>query len=108
MFRLDEAMPDVAEELHLCFRKVNRPDLAEQVWELEIVDRCPCDDDFCATFYTQPNEPWHGKVERFVPDIPGLICVHIVNGHVARVELLDRPDVRDQLRKWFPLSDQHI
>jgi hypothetical protein len=102
MFGLDGVLPAIAEELYIGFRKARRPELADMVWALELVDRCPCNDDFRATFYTQPNEHWYGKVEPIFLDIPGLICVHLVQGQLARVELLDRPEVRDRLRELFP------
>jgi hypothetical protein len=101
-FQLDDVMPDIAEELYIGFRKARRPDLAESVWELELVDRCRCGEEFCATFYTQPNEPWSGKVEHLIIDMIGLLCIELVRGRVARVELLDRPDVRDRLSELFP------
>lgn len=103
MVSLAEALPEVAAELVRGFVNAGRPDLAAQVRELALVDRCRCGDDFCATFYTQPNESWEGRVvERFVLDMPGIICLHTVDGVVARVELLDRAEVRDRLRELFP------
>jgi len=102
---LKDALPQVAEELAHGFRLEGRDDLAEQVAKLELVDRCRCTDDFCATFYTQPNESWDGKkVKRFILQMEGFFCLHTVNGVVARVELLWRPEVRDRLRELFPLQ----
>lgn len=100
---LKHVLPAVAAELVCGFRQEGRPDLAEQVGWLELVDRCPCSDDFCATFYTQPKESWEGKkVERFILDMPGLSCLDTVDGVVAWVELLWRPDVQDRLLAIFP------
>jgi hypothetical protein len=110
LFLLQDVCPDLAEELHLAFCKEGRPDLADQVWELEIVEQCPCEDPACATFYTRPNEVWHGRIERFFLDVPGLICVHTVNSRIARVELLDRLEVRQtllQLSDVKPERDVH-
>lgn len=104
---LRNALPEIATELARGFHRAGRPDLAEQVERLELVDRCPCSDGFCATFYTQPNESWDGRVvERFVLEMPGLTCLHSVDGVVARVELLRRPEVRDQLRALFPVTHE--
>ncbi len=100
---LKDALPQVAQELAHGFHLEGRDDLAEQVAQLELVDRCRCTDDFCATFYTQPNEPWEGKkVKRFILPMDRLLCLHTVNGVVARVELHWRPEVRDRLRELFP------
>jgi hypothetical protein len=100
---LKDALPGVAAEMARGFRLAERMDLADQVARLELVDRCPCSDDFCATFYTQPTESWEGwAVERLVIDMPGLTCLYAVGGVIAWVELLWRPEVRDRLRELFP------
>jgi hypothetical protein len=100
---LKDALPEVASEMARGFRLAERMDLSDQVARLELVDRCPCNDDFCATFYTQPNGSWNGRaVERLVIDMPGLTCLYTVDGVVAWVELLWRPEVRDCLRELFP------
>ena len=101
---LQHALPSVASEIVDGFIRLGRPDLAAQLEKLELVTRCPCNDDFCATFYTQPDESWDGqKVERFIIEMPGLFCIQTVNGIVARVELLSRPEVRARLRELFPV-----
>jgi hypothetical protein len=100
---LKDALPQVAQELAHGFHLEGRDDLAEQVAQLELVDRCSCTDDFCASFYTQPRMSWEGKkVERFILRMPGLFCLNTVNGVVAHVELLQRPEVRERLRELFP------
>jgi len=100
---LKTVLPDIAAEIARGFSLEGRPDLATQVEVLELVDRCRCGDDFCATFYTQPNESWEGKkVKRFILEMKGLLCLHCVDGVVARVELLNRPDLRDRLWALLP------
>jgi hypothetical protein len=100
---LTQTLPDVAAELVRGFRLAERTDLAEQIQRLELVGRCPCGDELCTTFYTQPNESWERKlVDRFVLAVPGLVCLHTVNGVVARVELPWRPEVRARLCQLFP------
>ena len=44
------ALPAFALELEQSLREQGRADLASQVATLPLVDRCRCEDDFCATF----------------------------------------------------------
>jgi hypothetical protein len=105
---LMQSLPVVAAEMAHGFALIQHGHLAEQVGRLELVDRCPCNDDLCATFYTQPNGSWEGRdVERFVLEMPGLTCLYTVDGVVAWVELLRRPDVRDRLRVLFPQARKY-
>lgn len=46
--------PDFAEELAALLLAENEPGLAEQMLSAEIVSRCDCEDEFCASFYTEP------------------------------------------------------
>jgi hypothetical protein len=101
-FWLGEVLPELAEDLDLAFRKVGRPDLADRVWEAEVIEPCPCTFEGCGTFYTQPRDCSRGKVERFFNlEVEGLICVHVVSGWLAWVELLGRPDVSKELVRLF-------
>ena len=52
---LRETLPLLAEELERLLRNEGELQLAEQVSGLQIVDRCRCGDDFCASFYTLPK-----------------------------------------------------
>lgn len=98
-------LPAVAVELADALFRAGRPDLATAVEQIELVERCPCNDEKCATFFTQPNDSWDGReVERVIVDMPGLICIHTVDGLIARIELLSRPDVRVRLGQLFPGS----
>ncbi len=56
---LFELLPDLAKELEQLLNKQEQPDLAAQVAQLRIVDRCRCEEDFCASFYTQPKPEGH-------------------------------------------------
>ncbi len=51
--RLELALPEFAEELRSLLLVSKVPELAIQVSELIIARRCSCEDDFCATFYTE-------------------------------------------------------
>jgi hypothetical protein len=50
--RLSELLPSFADELERLLRQEGREGLASQVAGLEVIDRCRCGDEFCATFTT--------------------------------------------------------
>ena len=103
--QLQEALPEFARELYELLQSSKEQNLVTQLPELRIRRRCSCEDDFCATFYTQ-FEP----VERPFPDhhcivlepTEGMIILDVVAGQIAEVEVLYRDDVRKPLRVLFP------
>jgi hypothetical protein len=103
--RLVEVLPEFASELEELLIKANHAELAVQPPGLSIVRRCRCNDDFCATFYTQ-----HEPQERSYRDarclelepIEGMVNLDIVSVRIAGVEVLYRDDVRRALRAVFP------
>jgi hypothetical protein len=52
---LSDVSPALAEEIHTLLLGQDEFELAGQVSELRIVDRCRCADDFCGTFYVRPK-----------------------------------------------------
>src|SRR5512132_3575336 len=52
---LTDVLPGLAQELQQLLTEHDEPALAAQVPDLRIIDRCRCDDDFCATFYVRPK-----------------------------------------------------
>ncbi len=102
-FWLADHLPELAKDLDAAFRNIGRDNLADSVWDAEIVEQCPCDSETCGTFYTVTPRIWTGEVERFfdLANIEGLISVHVVNGQLAWVELLNRPDVCKKLASLF-------
>jgi len=42
--------PAFAVELEMLLRDAGEPELAEQVGDLVVLDRCRCGDEFCSTF----------------------------------------------------------
>lgn len=102
---LKDALPEITEELALALRNEGRPDLAEQLTNLDLADRCRCHDSFCASFYTLPKSSWHGKqLDRIIPGgVRGMSCVYTLDGTFAGVELLWRPEVRERLDELLPL-----
>lgn len=102
--RLIRVMPDVADELNAGFKEIGRYDLAAKVAGLELVDRCRCENEFCATFYTQPKASLAKpkEVEELIIPMQGLMCIQLDRGQVVWVELLYRPEVREKLKILLP------
>ena len=100
-----DVFPTFAQELQQLLLDANEPDLAAQIHDLGIVDRCSCSDDFCASFYTQPKPkgsygPGHNSLS--LDPSEGMIIVDTMNGKVAQVEVLYRDELRKALRVHFP------
>ena len=103
--QLIEILPSLALELEQLFKKQGEPELAAQVPQLAIVDRCRCGDDFCSSFYTQPKpEGGYGPGHRCLDldAAEGMLLVDVVEGKIAHVEVLNRVDVRHKLLAALP------
>jgi hypothetical protein len=102
---LTDTLPAFAAELQQLLTEAGEPELAAQAPTLRIFDRCRCGDDFCATFYTQPKpESAYGPSHRNVVLAPddGTVILDIVGEQVCCVEVLDRPEVRENLLAALP------
>ncbi len=102
---LAETLPAFAAELRQLLEQKGEPELAAQVPELMIFDRCRCGDEVCGTFYAQPKPlngfgPGHRNV-RLMPE-DGMLILDVVAGEIACVEILDRDDVREKLDAVLP------
>ncbi len=103
--RLREALPEFAQELESLLLASKEPELATQIPETQIVRRCDCEDDFCATFYTnfEPSDrPYKDAHCLELDPKEGMIILDVVSGRLACVEVLFRVDVRTRLRVLFP------
>lgn len=102
---LQRSFPELAEELRELFRREGKPELADQVGILEIVDRCRCGDDFCATMYTisKPKGAW-GANHYTLPLEPekGMILVDLLDDRIAEIEILYRNEIREKLLRAIP------
>ncbi len=102
--KVSELFPSFSEELGALLREAGQSDLARQIPGLELVDRCRCAESFCATFYTveRPQGAWKGDHENLLlgPD-RGMLIVDVVDGRIACVEILDRPDFKALLDRVF-------
>ena len=103
MERLIEILPNIAKELEDVLFDMGEYKLAQTVDDLEVVDRCRCGDETCGTFYTVEKEMWQDKpVKHLVPGCDGLYEVNVYNGDIVGVEILERDDVSEVLRKRLP------
>lgn len=101
---LTKSLPDLSRELSELLIRAGEPTLAAQIDSLEIVDRCDCSDDFCASFYTAPKPdgsygPHHRNLELEPED--GSIILDLVVDRIVHVEILYRDDVRSRLAELF-------
>src|SRR6266567_78733 len=80
---LKNALPELADELAQLLLAAGQRSLADQVPGLNIVDRCRCGDDFCASFYTLPKpDGSYGAGLDFI-DLDaedGMIILDVVDG----------------------------
>ena len=102
---LTEILPAFAVELEHLLRKEGEVDLAAQVPELVIVDRCRCGDDFCASFYTEAKPkraygPGHRCCE--LEPSEGMLILDIVAERIVHIEVLNRSEVRERLLTVLP------
>ena len=102
---LKDSLPEFTTELESLLVASNETDLAAQIGELRLVDRCRCGDWFCATFYCTPRPPgaWGPRHRTICLDpIQGMINVDTVDGRIVEIEVLHRDDVREKLLKLMP------
>ena len=89
--------PAFAAELEALLREVGEPELAEQVRDLPVIDRCRCGDGFCSTFYTAPSR--HGAdcgsrdTIALSPET-GIVNVDVIDNKIVCVEALYREDLK--------------
>ncbi len=102
---LTEALPEFSKELFQLLSHASKPELAQQVESLCIIERCRCKDDFCSSFYTaQKPIGTYGTGHRTVELSPetGMVILDLVDTHIMQVEVLYRPDVQIKLNLLFP------
>jgi len=103
---IGEIFPSLSQELQSLLIALGEPDLAAQVPNLRIFERCRCFDDYCATFYTKPRpHGGFGSGHRSVPLAPakGELILDVVDDAIAAVEVFHRDDIRrETLIAEFP------
>jgi hypothetical protein len=102
-----DLFPELLEELRLCLLAYERPELIEQLVDLEIVDRCRCGESSCATFYTvpPPEGAWGPGHESLLLDSEtGMLVLDVLDSKIVSVEVLNRDDIREKLPWSFAKS----
>jgi hypothetical protein len=102
---LQDALPDLADELATLLRNNNELGLVEQVALLRLVDRCRCGDDFCSTLYTAPKpEGAYGPNHESISLNPssGHLILDLVDRKIVCIEILFREDIRSRVLQLFP------
>lgn len=108
---LAEALPLLATELEQRLREKRQIEVAGQLPQIQIVDRCRCGDDFCSSFYTQPVFgsihdiqkalwPPHRWVK--LEAARGSLTVDLEWEIIAQVKVLHREDIRNALIAALP------
>jgi hypothetical protein len=98
--RLVSALPALSDELVKLLREANESALADQIVDLEIVDKCRCGDDFCSSIYTAPKPsgtwgPFHRNISLHPSE--GMLILDVVDERISYIEVLDRDDIRSAL-----------
>jgi hypothetical protein len=102
---LQDALPELAEELQMLLGNADQAELASQIGSLQIIDRCRCGDDFCGTFYTipKPKGAWGVGHETIPLDCEDCyLNVDVVDGKIVSVEVLYRDAIRNTLIQLLP------
>ena len=102
---LADAIPELAKELESLLVKTGESNLAAQVQQIQIVDRCRCGDDFCATFYAvpPPKGSWGVGHRNVSLDCEtGMLILDVVDDKITCVEVIDREEIRQRLHELLP------
>ena len=101
---LRDVLPGLASELARLLRAEGELELAEQVASLEVVDRCRCDNASCATIYTvpKPEGAWGANHYNLILNTKGLTVLDVLDDRIVCIEILDRDEITEQVRRLFP------
>ncbi len=102
---LREVLPGLANELEVLLRSDDESKLADQIASLEVVDRCRCDSDSCATIYNvqKPKGALGPTHRNIVLDVhEGMTVVDVLDERIVCIEILDRNELTAKVVKLFP------
>ena len=102
---LVEMFPELSSELRQLLLDQGESELAAQVPELTVIERCRCGDGFCGMFYVLPKPRGaYGPEHRNVALTPmnGMLILDVVADKIAAVEVLYRDEIRQRLLIEFP------
>ncbi|MFD7203432.1 hypothetical protein [Streptomyces sp. NPDC059893] len=95
-----DVFPDLIAELTALLEDEGERELAICAWDLRLVDKCGCGDDFCQSIRTadHPQGQPYGPGHRCVPLLPskGMLILDVVDGRIMYIEILDRPPMHRQ------------
>ncbi|MEV6394613.1 hypothetical protein AB0M39_07480 [Streptomyces sp. NPDC051907] len=95
-----DVYPDLIAELIALLEAEGERELAIVVWDVRLVARCDCGDDFCQSFHTavRPKGKPYGEGHRCVPLLPekGMLVLDVVYGRIMYIEVLDRQPMTAQ------------
>ena len=104
MIRIRDLAPEFAEELAALLIAEDEPELAAQMLDVEVVARCSCEEEFCASFYTAPVP--EGGYDDGMQVGPlsggGAANVDVADGRLMHVEVINNPEFRRRLRLALP------
>ncbi len=104
MLKLNDVLPEFADELAQGLADMGHTQLAATVHSLTIAERCMCDEPGCVTFHAVPrNSAPDGKMlERIVAPAKGVVCVQYTGQQIIWIEVLGRPKDREKLDRLDP------
>lgn len=107
MLQLSRVLPKFALELANGLAATGHRDLASAVTNIEIVQRCPCREVGCLTFYAvaKSEVPPPDDCQRVIPPVRGVSCLLYKNGRIIWLEAMGRPQERLTLDEMMPISD---
>jgi hypothetical protein len=103
--RLIEVAPELVSELQRLLTQEGEPELASQVAQICIVERCRCGDYFCSTIHTAPRPAgWFGPGHRTIALDPefGYLNVDVVGTKIVQIEILYRDELRAKIHAALP------
>ena len=95
-----EMVPNLAKQLEADLRRIGRLDLAKELTELGIIDRCRCGSRFCRTFYCRQRATRCGLKYSHI-ELKCGVKLGVSRGHIASIQIIS-PAIRAILDKTIP------
>ena len=105
LFQLSAVLPEFAAETRRTLIQCGEAELAKQVDDLWIYDRCRCGGEECATIYTSTGEePTSGcrGTGGHMPDAKGYVLIDVCNERIICIETLSYPEFVKALTELLP------
>ena len=104
MSTLGESLPNLVDELTVLLEREGEPELARQVSNLPLLDRCRCGDSFCATIYTAAKSDREYGIHRNIALHPeaGHLILDLRDRRIICIEILYRDEIRERVLKLLP------